>query len=72
MFPDARLEMLELAVAGNPGFSVSRFETERGGVNYTVDTLTHFHSEDPDAELFFLLGADMLHDLPHWRQALLR
>ncbi|NQU24761.1 MAG: nicotinate-nucleotide adenylyltransferase [Candidatus Nealsonbacteria bacterium] len=66
---DVRLEMLELAVAGNPGFSVSRFETDRGGVSYTVDTLTHFHGEDPDAELFFLLGADMLHDLPRWRQA---
>ena len=66
---DARVEMLELAVAGHPAFSVSRYETDRGGVNYTVDTLTHFRGEDPDAELFFLLGADMLHDLPRWREA---
>ncbi len=66
---DARLEMLELAVAGNRAFSVSRYETDRGGVNYTVDTLTHFRGENPDAELFFIMGADMLLDLPRWRSA---
>ena len=62
-----RVEMLELAVAGNPAFSVCRYETNRGGVNYTVDTLAHFHEEEPGRELFLLLGADMLVDLPHWR-----
>ncbi len=64
-----RIEMLELAIAGNPAFSVCRYETDRGGVNYTVDTLAHFRSEDASRELFFLLGADMLLDLPHWRNA---
>ncbi len=63
-----RVEMLELAIAGNKAFSVSRYEADRGGVNYTVDTLRHFHDTRGD-ELFFLLGADMLHDLPHWREA---
>jgi nicotinate-nucleotide adenylyltransferase len=37
-------------------------------VNYTADTLAHFRDEDPASELFFLLGADMFRDLPHWRQ----
>ena len=64
-----RIEMLELAIAGNAAFSVCRYETDRGGVNYTVDTLTHFREEDPSRELFLLLGADMLFDLPHWRNA---
>jgi nicotinate-nucleotide adenylyltransferase len=64
-----RIEMLELAIAGNPAFSVCRYETDRGGVNYTVDTLTHLREEDPGRELFFLLGADMLLDLPQWRNA---
>ncbi len=64
----ARIEMLELAIAGNAAFAVSRYETDRGGVNYTAETLAHFHEEDPERELFFLLGADMLHDLPHWRE----
>lgn len=64
-----RIDMLELAIAGHEPFAVSRYEIERGGVSYTVDTLRHFRQEDPDGELFFLLGADMLHDLPHWREA---
>ncbi len=64
-----RIEMLELAIAGNPAFSVCRYEAERGGVNYTVDTLAHFHEEDASRELFLLLGADMLADLPNWRSA---
>ncbi len=67
--------------ADNPGLTTSgsiatddaNFISERlrifgGGVNYTVDTLAHFRREEPDGELFFLMGADMLHDLPHWRQ----
>ncbi len=64
-----RLAMIELAIGGNAAFAVSRYEVERGGVNYTVDTLVHLHAEQPDAELFFLMGADMLADLPHWRNA---
>jgi nicotinate-nucleotide adenylyltransferase len=62
-----RIEMLELAIAGNAAFSVCRYEADRGGVNYTVDTLEHFHEEDSSRELFLLLGADMLADLPNWR-----
>jgi nicotinate-nucleotide adenylyltransferase len=63
-----RIEMLELATAGNPAFSVCRYEIDRGGVNYTVDTLAHFREEAPEQELFFLMGADMFLDLPHWRE----
>jgi nicotinate-nucleotide adenylyltransferase len=63
-----RLEMLELAVAGRPDFSVCTYETDRGGVNYTSDTLAHFQEEDPQRELFLLMGADMLHDLVNWHE----
>jgi nicotinate-nucleotide adenylyltransferase len=62
-----RIEMLELAIAGNPAFSVCRYETDRGGVNFTVDTLEHLQAEEPGREMFFLLGADMLLDVPHWK-----
>lgn len=65
----ARIEMLQLATAGHEAFRVSRFEADRDTVSYTVETLRHYRSQEPDAELFFLLGADMLHDLPHWREA---
>ena len=63
-----RIEMLELAIGGHSAFSVSRYEADRSGVNYTVDTLAHFRDEDPASEFFFLLGGDMFRDLPHWRQ----
>jgi nicotinate-nucleotide adenylyltransferase len=62
-----RIEMLELAIAGNPIFSVCRYEAEHEGVHYTADTLEHFHEEVPSRELFFLMGADMFLDLPNWR-----
>jgi nicotinate-nucleotide adenylyltransferase len=63
-----RVEMLRLAIAGHEKFAISTSEVDRGGVNYTIDTLRGFHQSEPDAELFFLLGADMLHDLPNWRE----
>lgn len=64
-----RVEMLRLAIGGHDKFAVSTLEVDRGGVNYTVDTLGSFREKEPEAELYFLLGADMLHDLPNWRQA---
>lgn len=63
-----RTEMLELAIAGHDAFVVSSLEIERGGVSYTVDTLTSICEKHPDADLFFLMGADSLHDLPTWRE----
>ncbi len=65
---EMRLEMLELATGGNPAILVSRIEAERGGVSYTVDTLRQLAAEDPARELFLLLGADSLADLPNWRE----
>ncbi len=61
-----RVDMLELALAEYEGFEVCRLELERGGVSYTVDTLTEIAAAEPEAELFLLLGADSLIDLPHW------
>lgn len=65
---EQRVEMLELAIAGHASFRVSRYEVDRGGVAYTVDTLAHFAAEDATRELFFLMGADSLFDLPAWRE----
>ena len=63
-----RGEMLALAIAGNAAFEVCRYEIERGGLNYTVETLAHFRQEDPSRELYFLMGGDSLSDLPTWRE----
>ena len=63
-----RVEMLQLAIGGTPGLRVSAAEVDRGGVSYTVETLTELHRQFPDAQLFLLMGADSLQDLPTWRE----
>ena len=63
-----RAEMLELAIAGQPAFSVSRKEIEQQGTTYTYETLEKLREDDPHRELYFLIGADSLADLPHWRK----
>ncbi len=64
-----RLDMVRLAITGHDAFAVSEIEIQRGGVTYTVDTLTGLRQQRADDELFFLMGADSLRDLPTWRQA---
>jgi nicotinate-nucleotide adenylyltransferase len=63
-----RLEMARIAVAGNPAFEVSEIETRRPGPHYSAETLEGVHRERPDDGLFFLIGADSLADLPHWKE----
>jgi nicotinate-nucleotide adenylyltransferase len=64
----ARVEMLQLAVQGNPAFAVETLELDRGGLSYTIETLTALKQRDPTSELFFLMGADSLADFPNWRE----
>lgn len=63
-----RADMLEFAIAGDPRFAVCDIELERDGLSYTVETLRQIHDEAPSRELFFLMGADSLADLPQWRE----
>ena len=63
-----RVAMLELAIAGNPAFRVCGIEIDRGGVSFTVDTLAEILSQQPDAQLFLLLGGDAVQDFPTWRE----
>ena len=62
-----RVEMLQLAIGGHSAFAVSTVEIDRGGVTYTYETLEQIHQARPTDELFFLMGADSLGDLPQWR-----
>jgi len=59
-----RLRMLELAIAGEPRFAVSRLELDREGPSYTVDTLERLAGKD---ELFLILGSDAIADLSRWK-----
>ena len=62
-----RYLMTVIATASNPRFSTSRVDIERGGPTYTIDTLTDLQRERPDAELFFITGADALEQIVGWR-----
>jgi nicotinate-nucleotide adenylyltransferase len=64
----ARLELLELALAGSEHLRASPIEIERGGVSYTIETLTEVARQHAGAALFLLMGADALRDLPSWRE----
>ena len=65
--PEDRYLMTVIATASNPRFSVSRVDIDRGGPTYTIDTLTDLHRQRPDAELFFITGADALAQIVSWR-----
>jgi nicotinate-nucleotide adenylyltransferase len=64
-----RIEMVRLAVAGHPAFAVDARETVRAGPSYTIETLRELRLENPADELFWLIGADTLPELPTWREA---
>jgi len=64
-----RYLMTVIATASNPRFSVSRVDIDRGGTTFTIDTLRDLHTSYPDAELFFITGADALEQILSWRQA---
>ncbi|MFL5896555.1 MAG: nicotinate-nucleotide adenylyltransferase [Thermoleophilaceae bacterium] len=65
---EARCEMVELTVAGDERFRVSRMEIEREGPSYTVDTLRELKESGPDDELFLVLGGDQAAALSTWHQ----
>jgi len=65
--PEHRLEMVRLAIAGDPMFEVSAIEIERGGASYTVDTLRALRAEEPDRELALIVGGDSLAGFDSWR-----
>jgi nicotinate-nucleotide adenylyltransferase len=63
---DQRCEMVARAIADNPLFEVSRLDIDRPGPSYTADLLRTL--ADPGRELFFLVGADILPELPRWHR----
>lgn len=63
-----RLEMVELAIAGNEAFEASEIEISRPGPHYTYETLELITAARPADNLFFIIGADSLADLPGWRR----
>ncbi len=66
--PGHRLELCRRAVDDDPRFAVSDLEMRRDGPSYTVDTLEELHSQDPDTELFLIVGGDVAAGLPRWHE----
>ena len=64
-----RYLMTVVATASNPRFTVSRVDIDRPGPTYTIDTLRDLRQERPDAELFFITGADALAQILSWKDA---
>ena len=62
-----RYLMTVIATASNPSFTVSRVDIDRTGLTYTIDTLRDLKSDRPEAELFFITGADALAQILSWR-----
>ena len=68
--PADRLAMVELAVAGNPAFEVSRVDVDRPGPSYTVDSVDLIAAAEVAArrtpDLTFILSVETLLELPTW------
>ena len=65
---EARIEMVQAAIADNPHFVLSRVDIDRPPPHYTVDTLKILAKEFPRDEFYFIMGEDSLRDLPRWRE----
>jgi nicotinate-nucleotide adenylyltransferase len=65
---EVRVALCELAVEGDGRLDVSRMEADVPGESYTVDTLRGLHARRPEDELTFIVGGDVAHSLPAWRE----
>jgi nicotinate-nucleotide adenylyltransferase len=63
-----RFAMVVAALADHPHLEPSRLELDRGGPSYTIDTVRHLLDEQPGAELFVVVGADVVTDLDTWHE----
>lgn len=66
-----RLDMVELAIAGNPSFAADRVELDRPGPSYAVDTIELLAARERAAgrepDITFVLSAEAFRELPTWR-----
>ncbi|WP_297412279.1 nicotinate-nucleotide adenylyltransferase [Naasia sp.] len=65
--PEHRYLMTVIATASNPRFMVSRVDIDRNGPTYTIDTLRDLREQRPDADLFFITGADAVKQILGWK-----
>lgn len=67
--PEARLEMVRLAIQDNSSMEVSDIEINRDGLSFTIDTLHRLREiYGADTELFFIIGADAILEILTWKE----
>lgn len=64
--PHQRLDMVKLAIEGNPYFNVTDIEIVQGGISYSYDSIIRLKQLYPQHQFYFIIGADMVQYLPHW------
>jgi nicotinate-nucleotide adenylyltransferase len=65
---NARLQLLRLTLAGKTNCEIDEQEIRRGGISYAIETLRDYSKRFPDAQLFYLVGADNAAKLNEWRE----
>lgn len=63
-----RVEMLDLAIMNHPDFDLELYEVEKEGKNYTFNTMKALIDLYPGVEFYFIIGGDMIADLPTWHR----
>ncbi len=66
---DHRLAMTKLAIAGNSLFEISTVDVLRAGPTYTIDTLREIHESNPEADIYFITGADSIAQIDSWKDS---
>jgi nicotinate-nucleotide adenylyltransferase len=66
---EARFEMVAAAIDGVSALEVSRLEIDREGPTYTIDTVETLHRDDPERELFLIVGSDVAASIETWHRA---
>jgi nicotinate-nucleotide adenylyltransferase len=63
-----RLALVDAALGDVDGLEASRLEIDRGGPSYTIDTIDELRRAEPAAELFLIVGADVVAGLATWER----
>jgi nicotinate-nucleotide adenylyltransferase len=65
---EQRLALCRTAARHVPALSVLGLERTRGGISYTIDTVTELRAAHPDRNFLWIIGSDLLDELPRWHR----
>ena len=66
-----RLNMVQLAIKGQPDYAVSRIELDRPGYSYAIDTFRALKKKfGQKTKLFYIMGLDSINEILEWRKPL--